>query len=194
MSATLPFIISGGPGSGKTTLLEALGNEGYDVYPEIPRLLIEEQSKIEGGVLPWQQLGLFADMCFEQMLDQRNKAQLSEQLSFVDRAIPDVCAYLSVGDLPVSETIGSEAANGYQKVVLFCKPTLEIYVQDDVRPYPFEEALSIHESLCDTYQSLGYRVVDVPLMSVAKRVEFVLNQCKNQLTTDVIATQVSKEC
>lgn len=127
------------------------------------------------------------------MLVQRNKALLSGELSFVDRAIPDVCAYLSFGDLPVSETIGNEAANGYQKIVLFCKPTPETYVQDDVRPYPFEEALSIHESLCDTYQRLGYRVVDVPLMSVAKRVEFVLNLCKNQLTTDVIATQVSKE-
>lgn len=57
MSTTLPFIISGGPGSGKTTLLEALGNEGYDVYPEIPRLLIEEQSKLEGGVLLGSNLG-----------------------------------------------------------------------------------------------------------------------------------------
>jgi predicted ATPase len=194
MSATLPFIISGGPGSGKTTLLEALGREGYDVYPEIPRLLIEEQSKLEDGVLPWQQLGLFADMCFKQMLEQRNSAQLSAQLSFVDRAIPDICAYLSFGDLAISEVIGKEAVNGYQEVVLFCHPTVETYVQDDVRPYPFEEALSIHKSLCVTYQALGYTVIEVPLMPVSQRVEFVLKLCKNQRSAEVIAMQVSKEC
>ena len=57
--------------------------------------------------------------------------------------------------------------------MLFCCPEASIYVQDEVRPYPFEEALEIHHSLVKVYRELGYKVVEVPFMSVAERVQFV---------------------
>ncbi|GMQ45149.1 AAA family ATPase [Vibrio sp. 10N] len=188
MSLQLPFIISGGPGSGKTTLLEALGELGHKTFPEIPRLLIEQQSQLDDGVLPWTQLGRFADMCFQEMIKQRDSATQSTQLIFVDRAIPDVCAYLGFGKLPVPDYIYSEANKGYQPIALFCKPTPETYVQDEVRPYPFEEALSIHQALYLQYQSLGFQVIEIPLMSVEQRVEFVLQLCQTHT-----ANVVSKE-
>jgi predicted ATPase len=188
MSLQLPFIISGGPGSGKTTLLEALGELGYQVFPEVPRLLIEQQSRLDDGVLPWTQLGCFAEMCFQEMVIQRGLAQQSKQLSFVDRAIPDVCAYLRLGNLPAPGDISNEASKGYQRTVLFCKPTSETYVQDEVRPYPFEEALSIHQALYLQYQSLGFQVIEIPLMSVQQRVEFVVELCQTHT-----ATTISKE-
>lgn len=180
MSLQLPFIISGGPGSGKTTLLEALGELGFQIFPEVPRLLIEQQSRLDDGVLPWTQLGRFAEMCFQEMVIQRDLAQQSKQLSFLDRAIPDVCAYLGFGNLPVSDDISRQANKGYQQTVLFCMPTRETYVQDEVRPYPFEEALSIHQALSLQYQSLGFQVIEIPLMSVQQRVEFVVELCQTR--------------
>jgi predicted ATPase len=188
MSLQFPFIISGGPGSGKTTLLEALGELGFQVFPEVPRLLIEQQSRLNDGVLPWTQLGRFAEMCFQEMVIQRDLAQQSKQLSFLDRAIPDVCAYLEFGNLSVSDNIFSEANKEYQQTVLFCKPTRETYVQDEVRPYPFEEALSIHQALRMQYQGLGFQVIEIPLMTVQQRVEFVVELCQTHT-----ATTISKE-
>ena len=46
-------------------------------------------------------------------------------------------------------------------------------MQDEVRPYPFEGALEIHDSLVAIYQNLGYEVIEVPLMSVEERVHFI---------------------
>ncbi|GAL37150.1 predicted ATPase [Vibrio maritimus] len=59
-------------------------------------------------------------------------------------------------------------------------PTRETYVQDEVRPYPFEEALSIHQALSLQYQSLGFQVIEIPLMSVQQRVEFVVELCQTR--------------
>ena len=66
-----------------------------------------------------------------------------------------------------------EASQGYHPQVLFCRPEASIYVQDDVRPYPFEEALEIHHALVRVYQELWYEVVEVPFMSVDERLHFV---------------------
>lgn len=179
MSKHFPFIVSGGPGSGKSSLLDAIAQQGFMAFPEVPRLLIEEQSQLDDGILPWQQLGPFAELCFVKMLQQRQLAQAHEVMSFVDRAIGDICAYLSLGELAIPETIQVQARQGYQPIVLFCKPTVQTYVQDEVRPYPFEQALVIHDELLRQYQTLGFHVVDIPFMAIEERVEFVLQLCQN---------------
>ena len=51
-----PIIISGGPGAGKTTLVNALAQRHYATFAEASRQLIEQQSLIEGGILPWVDL------------------------------------------------------------------------------------------------------------------------------------------
>ena len=48
-----PIIITGGPGAGKTTLINALADAGYPTFAESSRQLIEQQSQLEGGTLPW---------------------------------------------------------------------------------------------------------------------------------------------
>ncbi|KFB00086.1 MULTISPECIES: AAA family ATPase [Vibrio] len=169
-----PFIITGGPGSGKTTLLDALAARDCKTFEEVPRKLIEEQSKLENGILPWNQLAAFAELCFKDMMNQRQAASTSDQLSFLDRAIPDICAYLTFGNEPVPPRVTEQAKLGYQPLAFTCEPNTATYVQDDVRPYPFEEALEIHRQLIEQYQSLGYRCISVPFLKLEQRVEFVL--------------------
>ena len=166
-----PIVITGGPGAGKTTLLNALGGLGYATFAEGSRALIEQQSQLDNGVLPWTNLPEFANLCLELMGKQKQDA-LSHEVAFVDRAIPDIVAYLKVGGCAVEQTFLTESA-GYQSKVLTCRPEASIYVQDDVRPHSFEEALQIHQTLVDTYAELGYEVIDVPWGSVEKRVAFV---------------------
>ncbi|MCY9864559.1 AAA family ATPase [Vibrio coralliirubri] len=169
-----PIIITGGPGAGKTTLINTLGDAGYPTFAESSRQLIEQQSQLENGILPWLDLAGFARLCLTVMSEQKDRAR-QHPVAFLDRAIPDICGYLTQANLEIDATY-LEASQGYHSQVLFCRPEASIYVQDDVRPYPFEEALEIHHALVTVYQELGYEVVEVPFMSVAERVQFVESQ------------------
>ncbi|WP_070968285.1 AAA family ATPase [Vibrio sonorensis] len=166
-----PIIITGGPGAGKTTLINALSDLGMSTFEEASRLLIEQQSQIEGGILPWDDLPNFARLCMDYMATQKHQAVQCAPV-FMDRAIGDIVAYLRLAELPVEDEILKGAA-GYHSKVFVCRPEACIYVQDDVRPYPFEEALRIHEKIVSTYAELGYEIVNVPWGSVVERVAFV---------------------
>lgn len=167
----LPIIITGGPGAGKTTLLNALAEEGYTTYAESSRTLIEQQSRRDNGILPWTNLPEFANLCLELMMEQKRCA-LEHKVAFMDRAIPDIVAYLRVGGCEAPQAFISGSA-GYHRQVFACAPEASIYVQDDVRPHSFEEALHIHQRLVESYSELGYQVVEVPWGSVTERVAFI---------------------
>ncbi|MCG7584365.1 AAA family ATPase [Photobacterium sp. OFAV2-7] len=163
-----PIIITGGPGAGKTTLLNAMEKKGYLVFPEASRALIQQQSQLEGGVLPWTDLPAFAQLCLEMMTEQRNLAGKGTIPAMVDRAVGDICAYLTIGGEPVADHY-LEAAKGYYPTVFCCAPNRDIYVQDEERPHSFAEAEQIHRQLVETYLALGYRVEGVPWGSVEER-------------------------
>ena len=166
-----PIVITGGPGAGKTTLLSALGKQGYATFAEGSRTIIEQQNQLEGGILPWNNLPEFARLCLELMSEQKQQAE-SHEVAFVDRAIPDIIAYLTVGGCEVDQDFFTEST-GYHSQVLTCRPEASIYVQDEVRPHSFEEALFIHQTLVSTYVKLGYQVVEVPWGTIEERVRFV---------------------
>ncbi|PMG34153.1 ATPase [Vibrio splendidus] len=166
-----PIIITGGPGAGKTTLINALGDMGYPTFAESSRRLIEQQSQLVDGILPWLDLPGFAHLCLTVMNEQKEQAN-QHPVAFLDRAIPDICGYLTQANLEIDK-IYREASQDYHSQALFCRPEASIYVQDAVRPYPLEEALEIHHALVRVYQELGYEVVEVPFMSVEERALFV---------------------
>ena len=167
----LPIIITGGPGAGKTTLIDALSTKGYQTFAESSRQLIEEQSQLADGILPWIDLPGFARLCLAAMQAQKQQATQFD-VAFLDRAIPDICGYLQQAGLNIEPCYISES-EGYHRQVFFCRPEHSIYEQDEVRPYPFEGAVAIHNALVEVYQELGFEIVEVPFMSILERVQFV---------------------
>ena len=178
----LPIIITGGPGAGKTSLINALASKGYATFSEVSRTLIEQQAQLENGILPWHDLPGFAALCLDSMGEQKQQASLQE-VAFLDRAIPDICGYLAQAELEIDARY-RQASAGYHAQVFFCRPHQAIYVQDEVRPYPFDGALAIHDSLVVIYQQLGYQVVEVPWGTLDERVRFIESALALSIVTE----------
>lgn len=171
----LKFIISGGPGAGKSTLLEALRASGLYCSNEVSRQLIQEQVALNSRCLPWLDLRCFARLALDGMIAEHQKASADEGIAFFDRAIPDIIAYLRVGGLPIEPSFyGVIERYSYQRLVFMAPPWATIYVNDQERWQTFSEATALHQALVDTYQSLNFTVVELPKVSVAERVIFVL--------------------
>lgn len=176
------IVISGGPGSGKTTLLDALKEEGFNCSDEISRQLIQEQVALQTDCLPWKDLAAFADLALERMIFAFEKAALSNQNTFFDRGIPDIIAYLKVGGLKVSDRQQNALETySYHQNVFMAPPWESIYVNDAERWQTFEEASKLYHALAETYLSTGYKIIELPLCTVEKRVEFILEKLKQAI-------------
>lgn len=168
------YLISGGPGAGKSTLLAALGQLGYACAPEASRQLIQEQVALGSNLVPWQNLAGFAELALTRMIAQHEQARQRGGITFFDRGIPDIIAYLEVGGVPVADAYYRAVQQyPYHPEVLMAPPWPAIYTNDAERWQTFAEAAQLYHALCATYQRLGFHLVQLPLSSVADRVEFV---------------------
>jgi len=172
------FIISGGPGSGKSTLLNALRTAGFLCFDEVSRQVIQEQVALDSRCLPWIDLDCFAQLVLQRMIDQYETASDRDDASvaFFDRGIPDIIAYLRVGGLTVGESWYQDSRQfPYEPLVFMAPPWEAIYVNDSERWQTFAEATALHQALVETYQALGYTILELPRVSAADRVTFVRN-------------------
>ncbi|AWM31559.1 AAA family ATPase [Hymenobacter nivis] len=168
------YVISGGPGAGKTTLLGALRAAGFAGADEVSRQLIQEQVALGSGRVPWLDLAGFAELAMARMVADHAAASRRGGVTFFDRGLPDVVAYLEVAGLLVpAACYAAVAAHPYQPVVFLAPPWADIYVNDAERWQTFAEATVLHGALRRTYQRLGFAVLELPKTTVAARVAFV---------------------
>jgi len=101
------------------------------------------------------------------------------EISFFDRGIPDILAYLSAkkSGIPSKYHTAIQHAN-YNKTVFVAPPWEGIFVNDNQRPESFQEATNVYHYICETYQSLGFELYHLPLTTVEKRVQFILNSLR----------------
>ncbi len=171
------YVITGGPSSGKTTTVNLLTARGYKTTIEHARHYIDTQlingktvEEIRKNQAEFQ-LGIL-DMQIEQ------EASLSPaEVVFLDRAIPDTLAYYRFLHLLEDEKLlNAIQAASYKKVfILDCLPLVQDYArkEDDVAQK------KIHSLLTEVYESLGFPVSHVPVLSAEVRVDFILNNLKN---------------
>jgi len=168
-------VITGGPGSGKTSLLDALESRGYARSVEAGRGIIQQHVAIGGSALPWADRTLFAELMLSWELRSYQLAQQTSGPVFFDRGVADVSAYLRLIGAPVPDHIHKAAELfRYNRTVFIAPPWREIYTQDVERKQDFDEAIRTYDALVATYRTHDYELVELPRVSVAERVRFVL--------------------
>ena len=171
------IVITGGPGTGKSSLINELMYRNYECMPEISRQVTLEAQK--NGV---KQLFLKDPLLFSGLLLKGREQQFlvaentAAEVVFFDRGIPDVHAYMNY--LGVNyPTLYIEKSLEFRYTTIFMTPPWqEIYESDNERYESYEQALAIHNHLKKTYRELDYVINEVPVDTVKKRVDYILNK------------------
>lgn len=170
------YVITGGPSSGKTTVLEELAKLGYVIYPEAARVFIDEEmakgkslKEIRGNEDEFQRKVLKTKIEVE-------KAAPQDKIVFFDRAIPDSIAYYQICGLNPEEVLKFCQKKVYRKIFLFEQLPFD---QDYARVEDEETIKKLNQLLKESYENLGYQVIDIPAVFVQERVKKILAEMQN---------------
>ncbi len=172
MSTPPWYVLTGGPCAGKTTLIDELKSRGYSVLPEPARAVIA--GKLASG-MTMQEI-LAAPVAFEHDIISRHVELESEvpkdQLLFLDRGIPDNIAYCRKFNTPMDDFF-RRAIDSAQYRKIFLLDRIDFVIDAERYETP-EEAKWIHDEIRRVYEELGYEIVQVPVIPVPERADFVL--------------------
>jgi len=167
-------VITGGPGFGKTRLIEELKQLGYNCSGEFARDLILSQQESGGDILPWKNAKLFQKNILQKRIAFFDSVT-EGSFAFTDRGIPDQLAFARYRGFRAPEVL-IECAEKYRYApqVFVTPPWPEIFTNDAIRTETFEEALRIHEFILKTYVDLNYQIIELPLLPVKQRINYLL--------------------
>lgn len=165
-------VLTGGPCVGKTTIVELLASMGYEIVPEVARMVIERETIKQSDMLPGKNLKEFQRLVAEEQYEIEKG--IKGPVTFLDRGIVDGKAFCILGNVPVSEIVDRVAPGRYDKV--FVLDRLPEYKNDSERKESAEEAALIHTRIVDCYVELGYEPIVVPVLPPEDRVRFILDR------------------
>lgn len=174
------FVVTGAPGAGKTTLLDAAAAHGLRVGREAARAVIQVQTAIDGPALQWRDPARFAELMLDRDIQTYEALSAGVGPALCDRGIPDLVAYGQIMGLAETDHFARAATlYRYNTVAFLAPPWREIYADDAERTEGWEHAQRIYQPLCDAYAACGYTIVELPKVSVAERLAFMLEVISN---------------
>lgn len=169
------FIISGGPGSGKSAIIDRLDARGFTTVAESGRAIIREQAESGGNATHTGDAESFGLLMLERGIADYRRMRNEGEPVFFDRGIAELTGYWRLIGKPLPPKVADAAAryrtNG---LVFLAPPWREIYRQDKERQQDWDEAVRTFELVRAAYADAGYRTVEIPKDTVARRVSFVL--------------------
>jgi len=175
MKSNQHFIITGGPSTGKSSVIARLKNRGFECHEEIARQVIKENQEKGSSVLPWLDMLAFSDEVFNRMITL-NETLPTNEICFLDRSMVDLIGYMNFADKVAPSRYAKGAkASSYANTVFYMPFWNGIYSNDDQRLESTEEAQKIDQGLRKAYLDLGYQLIEVPMLPVKERVDFIIN-------------------
>ena len=166
-------VLTGGPGAGKTALLSELGTRGYPTVGESARAIIAE--RVARGLSARPEPPIFARQILRRDVEKYRRLAPGPEWTFFDRGVLDALALLQeVDPLPMEDLRRLLSAYPFHARVFILPPWESIYTNDAERDQTFAEAVHVYGKLQRWYQSCGYRVHEVPRLSVQQRADHVL--------------------
>ncbi len=173
---TRKIVLAGGPGTGKSSTLNLLREQGYCCLEEISRQVTLDAQREGIDQLFLKEPLLFSEKLLEGRINQYKKAdKMATEFCFFDRGIPDVAAYMDYKNEKVPEKFKLADSQYKYDFIFFFPIWEEIYESDNERYESVKEAHEIQFYLKKAYENLGYTLIDLPKLSVKKRVDFILN-------------------
>jgi predicted ATPase len=170
-------VITGAACSGKTTLIDQLADKGFHTAPEVARQYIEKELA-KGRMLDEirQDRATFTCQVYDMMVESERVLRAGK-VTFLDRALPDGFAFYRFAGMNPNEILPDCFQNRYASVFLLNRLP---YHQDGVRAADDTTADYFDEWTERDYSSLGYKVIRVPVLSLAERLGFVLEKLSGQ--------------
>jgi predicted ATPase len=165
--------ITGAPSSGKTTIISILKKRGYCIVPESARIILDE--RVASGMSVAEARGTeleFQERIFQHKLLLHN-TQPPEKLSFFDRGMHDILAYILYYHYPRDVRIDKAMEDITYRHVFLLEP-LPDFTPDYGRMEGPNFGDAITPLLYEAYASYGMLPVTVPVMSAEERVDFIL--------------------
>ena len=165
------YVLTGGPCAGKTTLIFELEKRGYSVVPEPARLIID--SKLAAGEVIEQ---IVTDPEWLISVVRKALAQYREvppgETYFFDRSVVDSLAYYALNKKEIDDEFRA-ALNEVKFKKVFLLDLID-FVNDEARSETPEQAMILHGLIREGYEREGYEIVEVPVLPVPERADFVL--------------------
>jgi len=168
MSASCRVVLSGCSGGGKSTMIAELARRGHATFAEPGRRLVE------GGLAdPLADPEGFAVAAIGLAL--ADHAAAPPGLSFFDRAVLDGLNWFAQTATPLPAALrGLADSHRYFRRVYMTPPWPAIFVQDAARRHELSAGQAEYVALCLHLPAMGYDPVDLPLLPVARRVDWLL--------------------
>lgn len=160
-------------GGGKSAILKELSNIGYRCIAEPARKILKEQRAAGRDGTPEKNPALFNKLMLDRMVFDFERNQDSDVIIIFDRGIADAIAYAELLKTDKTEANIAAIEHKYNSVVFMFEAWKEIYVNDDERKMSFELSQKFAEYVRNVYSALGYKIVNVPFISIPERVEFI---------------------
>jgi len=184
---TKRIVITGGPGTGKTSIINELKKKNFHCFEEIIRTLTlaakkesDTSTHISNPIAFVNDPMLFNTNLLNGRVSQFQQASsIDESISFFDRGIPDVLAYMAFFNQEYEDTFIKACEDNIYNHVFLLPPWEAIYKSDNERFETFDEAKKIHLHLERIYKNFGYKTIEVPFGTIIERAHFILNKLKN---------------
>ena len=166
------IVISGCSGGGKSTLLSALHKHGYAVVEEVGRKIVKEYGDID----PLVRCEMIITKSIEAFHQAEKIQEAKEEIIFFDRCILEGISYyqtLKIKDANKYDHFINELR--YYPIIFMAPPWKEIFHHDDERKHFFEDAVEEYNRLLESYPRYGYRLLELPKVSVEERIKFIFS-------------------